>query len=103
MEANIKASSVADTVRANVRRLRKSRGLTYVELSRQLAVIGHPIVDTSLTKIEQGGRGINVDDLVALATVLKVSAAELLGESECVTCQNKPGTGFTCNTCGRSG
>jgi len=65
----------------NLRRLRQERGLSYAELSRRLTAIGHPIVDTSLLKIEKG----DVDDLVALAVVLGTTPNRLIlppGEPE---------------------
>jgi transcriptional regulator with XRE-family HTH domain len=62
----------------NLRRVRQERGLSYAELSRRLRGIGHPILDTSLLKIEKGDRRIDVDDLVALAVALEVTPNRLL-------------------------
>lgn len=55
------------------------RGRTTVrELSARLAKLGRPILPSGITKIEQGTRRVDVDDLVALAAVLKVTPTRLL-------------------------
>ncbi len=99
----LQLGKAGDAARVNLARIRKMRGLSYAELARRLAQAGHPIVDTSLLKIEKGDRRIDVDDLAALAAALEVSAAMLLGESDCAVCRNNPPAGFTCDTCGKSG
>ena len=48
------------------------------ELSRHRAELGRPILASGITKIEQGTRRIDVDDLVALALALGVSPNRLL-------------------------
>lgn len=63
---------------ANVLRLRKARGLSTTRLAAALKQSGHPIPATGITRIEKGERRIDVDDLVALATVLEVSPTALL-------------------------
>lgn len=65
-------------VARNVRRLRDARGLSTTELSRLLAEVGRPILPTGITKIEQGDRRVDVDDLMALAVVLRVHPSALL-------------------------
>ncbi|HEX5289805.1 MAG TPA: helix-turn-helix transcriptional regulator [Streptosporangiaceae bacterium] len=62
----------------NLLRLRRQRGLTAAELSRRLASLGQPIIETGIIKIEKGDRRVDVDDLVALAAALDVSPSELL-------------------------
>lgn len=55
------------------------RGRTTVrELSARLAKLGRPILPSGITKIEQGSRRVDVDDLVALAAALKVTPTRLL-------------------------
>jgi transcriptional regulator with XRE-family HTH domain len=61
-----------------MRRIRRDRELTTGALSRRLAELGHPIAATGITKIEKGQRGIDVDDLVALAAALKTTPNRLL-------------------------
>lgn len=88
-------------VRANVRRLRQAQRLTTSDLSAKLTAHGRPILPNGITKIEQGGRRVDVDDLAALAATLDVTAQSLLTDPfECPNCRNAPSAGFTCSTCG---
>lgn len=74
----IEMGPTGDTVRANVERVRRARGLSYAELSRQLDEIGRSIPALGLRRIEAGERRVDVDDLIALAFVLWVDPAILL-------------------------
>jgi len=65
-------------VRANVSRLRKSRGLTTYQLAQRMAEAGRPIPQSGISRIESGTRRVDVDDLTALAGVLGVSPSALL-------------------------
>lgn len=67
-------------VAANVRRLRHDQGMTLSDLSAALSALGRPMAVTTLSKVELGQRGIDVDDLVALAEALNVSVSTLLGD-----------------------
>jgi transcriptional regulator with XRE-family HTH domain len=67
-----------DTVRHNVRRIREARGLTYAELSRRLKAVGREIPTLGLSRVEEGKRRVDADDLVALAMVFGVSPVALL-------------------------
>ncbi|GAA1980402.1 hypothetical protein GCM10009799_01920 [Nocardiopsis rhodophaea] len=67
-----------ETVRKNVKRLRQDRRLTFAELSRQLKEMGREIPTLGLSRIEEGKRRVDADDLVALAMVFDVSPATLL-------------------------
>ncbi|MFD6860540.1 helix-turn-helix domain-containing protein [Rhodococcus sp. NPDC060090] len=69
---------IGEIARQNVSRLREAQRLTYAELSRQLDDLGRPIAQLGLRRIEAGERRIDVDDLVALAVVLKVSPLALI-------------------------
>jgi transcriptional regulator with XRE-family HTH domain len=67
--------------------LKRARGeMTYAELSRRLEAVGRPIPSLGLRRIEAGERRVDVDDLMALAVVLRVSPLALLlphgGQSE---------------------
>lgn len=68
----------SERVAAAVLRIRRERGLSYAELARRLATLGHPILDTGLMKIEKGHRRVDVDDLMALAVALDVTPNLLL-------------------------
>jgi len=62
----------------NVRRLRQARNLSTRRLSEELERLGRPIPPTGITRIEKGRRAVDVDDLMTLAVVLKVSPLTLL-------------------------
>lgn len=68
----------AAMVAENVRVLRKERGLGLADLSARLAELGRPLSLKVLSKMELGDRGIDVDDLVALAGALDVTPERLL-------------------------
>lgn len=74
----VQKGPVADRVAENVKAVRELRGLSYRELSRHLAEVGHRILPSGLVKIEDGSRRVDVDDLVALALVLRVPLPRLL-------------------------
>lgn len=65
-------------VAANVRRVRKGRGLTVYELAEQLTLSGYAIAASAISKIERGERQVTVDDLVALSCTLGVPPSALL-------------------------
>lgn len=67
-----------DRLPSNVRQLRERRGLTVRQLSARLTELGRPILPSGITKIEQGQRRVDADDLVALAVALGVTPNRLL-------------------------
>ncbi|MBB3081266.1 helix-turn-helix domain-containing protein [Streptomyces violarus] len=67
----------AEAVAQNVKRLREARGLTIYALSGALGTAGRPITASAIAKIERQQRQVTVDDLAALAVVLKVSPSAL--------------------------
>ncbi|MBT2491519.1 helix-turn-helix transcriptional regulator [Streptomyces sp. ISL-96] len=69
---------IGENVRDNVKRLRQEQNLTLAELARRLSKIGRSIPSLGLSRIENGERRVDADDLVALASVLGVSPAALL-------------------------
>jgi transcriptional regulator with XRE-family HTH domain len=72
---------VSRQVARNLVRLRKQRQLTVRALSARLAELGRPLLPSAISKIETGGRRVDVDDLVALAAVLDVPVAQLLTDA----------------------
>ena len=76
METGPKPGVTGKRVAQNVRTLRER--VTVRELSERLAGLGRPILPSGITKIEQGTRRIDVDDLVALAFALDVTPNRLL-------------------------
>ncbi len=65
-------------VAANVEKLRRRRGLSLRKLSAELGRTGRPIFALGLSRMANGERRCDVDDLTALAEVLEVSPADLL-------------------------
>lgn len=70
---------VGRRVAANVATARRERRLSLADLASLLASVGVPIHPDSLSRVELGGRLVNVDELVALAECLSVTPAKLLG------------------------
>ncbi len=71
-------TDTAAAVAANLKAVRRRRGLTVRQLSDRLKELGAPILPSGITKIEQGDRRVDVNDLMALAAALNVSPARLL-------------------------
>jgi transcriptional regulator with XRE-family HTH domain len=63
---------------ANLKQLREVRGLTYQKLSDRLRELGRPIPTLGLSRIENGNRRVDADDLVARARARDVNPAALL-------------------------
>lgn len=74
----VQRGPTAETVSANVKRLRESQNLGLRALASKLANTGRPLTHTALDKIERGTRRVDVDDLMALAGALGVSPLRLL-------------------------
>ena len=74
-----KVGLVGQHVAENIKALRERRGgMSVRDLSAKLTELGRPILPSGITKIEQGERRVDADDLVALATVLGVPPSRLL-------------------------
>lgn len=71
----IPVGQVGLTVVANVERLRKARRLSLRALSDRLAGLGRPILPIGLSRLSQGKRRVDADDLVALAAAALDDAA----------------------------
>jgi hypothetical protein len=69
---------IGRNVIANVERLRAAHGLSLWQLSVRLGELGYPMLTTTVHAIVSGRRRTDVGDLVALASALSVSPAELL-------------------------
>ncbi len=65
-------------VAANVRQLRKARGMNLAALAERMFELGQPIGLSGLSKLENGDRRVDVDDLAALAVALGVTPNRLL-------------------------
>lgn len=75
-------SQISGRVGHNVREIRQRKGLTQVQLCELLEAEGLSIRDNSLSRLESGLRGVDVDDLFALARALDVQPVELLADPE---------------------
>jgi transcriptional regulator with XRE-family HTH domain len=95
---------IGRNVANNVRRLRSGQGLSTARLAEVVGEHGRPMHDSAITRIEHCNRAVDVDDLVALASALGVSPADLLSSAPvCATCANVPPPGFACRACGAEG
>ncbi len=61
----------------NLKKYRKSRGLTQAEVCAKLTLLGRPMLQSNYAQIENGQRNIFVSDLVALKQIFGVSYNEL--------------------------
>ena len=74
----VQRDATAETVSANVKRLRTDQNLGLRGLSTKLAEVGRPLGHSAVDQIEKGARRVDVDDLLALAVALGVSPVTLL-------------------------
>lgn len=74
----VEKGAVSETVRGNIQRLRAAQGLSLEALSARLGEVGRPILKSGLSKLEQGERRVDVDDLAALAVALNVNLSALM-------------------------
>ena len=77
MEQKIKQDT-RGTVGANIRKIRKSKGIGQVELVRMMNLRGNPITRECLVKIERGIQHIQVQQLRTLRDVLETTYEKLL-------------------------
>lgn len=68
----------AETVSANVARLRSDANLGLRALAKRMGDAGRPLTHSAVDQIEKGARRVDVDDLMALAVALDVSPVTLL-------------------------
>lgn len=92
--------AAGNNLRRNIRRLREQRRWSYREVEERLAQAGRLITALAVSAIDSGERRVDVDDLVALATVFDVGIEELLQPpAGCETCHGAPPPGFMCLEC----
>lgn len=77
-EKRIEPGPLAQQAARSIRRIREARRITYSELAERLAAAGRPIPVLGLSRMEQGDRRIDVDDLSAIAQALRVPPIWLL-------------------------
>ena len=72
------AGHTNEHVAANLRRIRQSNGVDLRELSARIKETGRVISPSALSKIENGDRRVDVDDLTVFAYALETTPAALL-------------------------
>lgn len=83
----VEIGPTGETVRANLKEVRKLRGLTLRDLSEKMPA-DRPMAHNTISEIERGARRVDVDDLMALAKALKISTSYLLGDEAMVTLED---------------
>jgi transcriptional regulator with XRE-family HTH domain len=74
----VRRDATAETVSANVKRVRTDKNLGLRALSKKLGEVGRPLGHSAVDQIEKGTRRVDVDDLMALAAAFNVSPIALL-------------------------
>jgi transcriptional regulator with XRE-family HTH domain len=74
----VDGSAVERRVGVNVRQARRAREMSLEDLSSRLTDVGVPISTHGLNRLERGARKVGVDDLMAIAGCLGMTAIELL-------------------------
>ncbi len=73
-----KPATLTQTLARNLVRLRTERGRSQRALADDMRRIGHKWNDVTVSNVERGDRSLSVDELGALAVVLRVSPGKLL-------------------------
>ncbi len=63
---------------SNLKKMRKSSGLSQYELVAQMQLLGSTMSRSTYAKIEQGSRNIKVTDIVALKKIYNVNFSNFL-------------------------
>jgi transcriptional regulator with XRE-family HTH domain len=77
-EAEEDQKSPSEVFASRLREIRKARDLSQTELARRMTEEGRPMNKAALLRIENGQRGLSLDEALALAELLKVAPAHLL-------------------------
>jgi transcriptional regulator with XRE-family HTH domain len=72
------AGQTNEVVAANLRKVRQSTGVDLRELSARIKTTGRVISPSAVSKIENGDRRVDVDDLTVFAYALETTPAALL-------------------------
>lgn len=81
-DSKIQLDVTGKAVAQNVQLFRNSRGFNFGQLARRMAELGRPLSITSLQRIEEGTRRVDVDDLMYLTTALGLPSMTWLLRSE---------------------
>ncbi|MFE7274468.1 helix-turn-helix domain-containing protein [Streptomyces sp. NPDC057623] len=77
---SLKIASAGMRMARTIEILRTERGLWQRQLARYVTVLGHPMSNTTLSRIERAQRRCDIDDLAALSEALHVSPSVFLGD-----------------------
>lgn len=75
----IELGAAGRTVATQVRLLRTEQKMTLVEVAEEMTGYGRPMQPSGISRIEDGTRRVDVDDLMVLARILKVTPHDLMG------------------------
>jgi transcriptional regulator with XRE-family HTH domain len=67
---------------ARLRETRQARGLSQSELARQMTDQGRPLSKAALLRIENGQRGLSLDEAMAISAILRVAPALMLSPAD---------------------
>jgi transcriptional regulator with XRE-family HTH domain len=83
-----------------LRQFRQARGWTQADVSRRLATFGCRLDQSSLARVENGHRRIQLNEAFALAALFGLEIERLLEGIHCDVCLDYPPAGFACEKCG---
>ncbi|AUI56803.1 helix-turn-helix transcriptional regulator [Amycolatopsis sp. BJA-103] len=89
---------------ANMRRIRRQRGISTQKLADQITAKGVQISRSTIVNQEtrrSETASMTIDQAIGLCRVLDITLDDLIDPALCETCHGGPPSGFTCNTCGR--
>jgi transcriptional regulator with XRE-family HTH domain len=72
MENLSRYGPLTQQVATNAQKIRKTRRLTLAQVAERMSDLGRPMTLNGVSKIERGNRGVDLDDVVALARALDV-------------------------------
>lgn len=77
-EATEKTVDVCKAIGRNIQRVRRSHGMDAAEFAEAMTEAGHKMSITTVSRLENGHRGVGVDELLAAAYVLGTSPLALV-------------------------
>jgi transcriptional regulator with XRE-family HTH domain len=93
---------------AVVRRARERTGWPQGRIAEAMNAQGWRWHQSTVARVESGKQAARLGEAVALAEILGIDLSDFLAGNSapwlpCVTCDDKPPSGFTCDTCSKSG
>jgi transcriptional regulator with XRE-family HTH domain len=78
MENDARYGPLTRQVAENAHKIRTQRRLTLADVADRMTALGRPLTLNGVSKIERGNRGVDLDDVVALARALDVPPVVLI-------------------------